>query len=94
MQTLTSAQARGRVIAAARVLLGWDQSELASRAGVSNSTVSNIESGKVDTRNKTYIQIKKALRSAGVDWQNGFIRNKVISLTFPFCKTADEDEED
>ncbi|MBD0273950.1 MAG: helix-turn-helix transcriptional regulator, partial [Acetobacteraceae bacterium] len=38
--------ARGRVIAAARMLAGLDQLQLAAAAGLSPSTISKIEQGR------------------------------------------------
>jgi transcriptional regulator with XRE-family HTH domain len=42
--------ARGRVIAAARMLAGLDQHQLAAAAGLSASTISKIEQGRKNVR--------------------------------------------
>ena len=48
--TLNPLVARGRVIAAGRMLAGLDQAGLAAAAGVSASTVSKVERGRADVR--------------------------------------------
>lgn len=72
---LTDQNIEGRAIAAARVLLGLEQSEIAARAKVSNSTVSNAENATVEARESTISAIRKALRRLGatvhIDRTNG-----------------------
>jgi len=55
-------------IKAARMLLDWDQSELASRSGVGISTIKRLESrpGKIGGAADTLWRIKEALEKAGV----------------------------
>lgn len=53
-------------IRAARALIGWKQTELASAAGLSEMSVKNIERGTTDPRVSTLEAIKMALESAGV----------------------------
>lgn len=61
-------------MAAGRMLAGLDQAGLAEAAGVSASTISNVERGS-DARDETIRAIRKALRRSGVtiaiDRQNG-----------------------
>ncbi len=59
--------ARGRVVAAGRMLAGLDQAELATAAGLSASTVSKIERGKADVREATLEAVRDALERLGVD---------------------------
>lgn len=65
---------QGRMVAAGRMLAGLDQAGLAEAAGVSPSTISNVERGS-DARDETIRAIRKALRRSGVtiaiDRQNG-----------------------
>lgn len=64
----------GRMVAAGRALAGLDQAGLAKAAGVSASTISNVERGS-DAREETLRSIRKALRRSGIsisiDRQNG-----------------------
>ncbi len=58
-------------VRAAKALLRWSGEELASRAGVSLSTVRRVESseGIPETQNiKTIMAIKKALEDAGIEF--------------------------
>ena len=59
--------ARGRVIAAARMLAGLDQLQLATAAGLSPSTVSKIEQGRKNVREDTLRAVSQALEQFGVD---------------------------
>ena len=59
--------ARGRVIAAGRMLAGLDQEQLAAEAGLSPSTVSKIERGRRDVRAETLRAVQEALERLGVD---------------------------
>jgi len=55
-----------RQIRAARGLLAWSQSQLASEAGISRATLMRIEDGATDTKAATLVAIRDALRKAGV----------------------------
>ena len=59
-----------RQLIAARALVGWNQSRLASAAGVSIATVKRLEnsSGIVSGRHDTVVKIINALQSAGVQF--------------------------
>ena len=59
--------ARGRVIAAARMLAGLDQLQLAAAAGLSPSTISKIEQGRKNVRQETLRAVSRALETLGVD---------------------------
>lgn len=59
--------ARGRVVAAARMLAGLDQIQLAAAAGLSPSTISKIEQGRRNVRQETLRAVSQALESSGVD---------------------------
>lgn len=59
--------ARGRVMAAARMLAGLDQIELAAAAGLSPSTISKIEQGRQNVRRDTLRAVNQALERVGVD---------------------------
>jgi transcriptional regulator with XRE-family HTH domain len=55
-------------IRAARGLLGWNQAELANRAGVSPMTIKRLEaqSGVVGGTVDTVLRVQKALEKAGI----------------------------
>jgi len=52
-------------IRAARALLGWKQTDLAARAGVSEISIKNIERGTTDARSSTLSKIETAFAEAG-----------------------------
>jgi transcriptional regulator with XRE-family HTH domain len=56
---------------AARALLGWSQTELARRAGVSRSTVTDFELESRQVAPESLAKIKAALEKAGVQFING-----------------------
>ena len=58
---------------AARALLNWSQQELADRAGVGIVTVRQLEAGNTQPRRATLDVIRRALKSAGVEFidENG-----------------------
>ena len=64
---LSPLMARGRVVAAARMLAGLDQLQLAAAAGVSPSTISKIEQGRKNVRQDTLRAVSQALEALGVD---------------------------
>lgn len=53
-------------IRAARALLGWKQTQLASASGVSEMSIKNIERGITDARASTLGSIQQAFLEAGV----------------------------
>ncbi len=75
--------ARGRVIAAARMLTGLDQEQLAAEAGLSPSTVSKIEIGKRNVRSDTLQAVVQALDRLGVDvTQNGRTGHHAVGTSY------------
>ncbi len=64
---LSTLVARGRVIAAVRMLAGLDQHQLAAAAGLSPSTISKIEQGRKNVRQDTLRAVGQALEQLGVD---------------------------
>jgi transcriptional regulator with XRE-family HTH domain len=52
---------------AARGLVGWTQTDLAERAGVSRSTIRDFECGRHALHRATEAQLVRALDAAGVD---------------------------
>jgi len=62
----------GRQLRAARVLLGWEQVALASRARVAIGTVRRMESfeGEIRARTSTLSQVQSTLEKAGVEFLN------------------------
>jgi transcriptional regulator with XRE-family HTH domain len=65
---LTIEQLRG-----ARGLLGWSQSKLAARAGLSLPTVKRVEAGLPRVSDKARTKLRRALEIAGVEFidENG-----------------------
>ena len=57
--------ARGRVIAAARMLAGLDQHQLAAAAGLSTSTISKVEQGRKNVRQDTLRAVSYEIRLIG-----------------------------
>jgi transcriptional regulator with XRE-family HTH domain len=55
-------------IKAARALLDWSQDDLAYAAGLSVSTVRNLESGNMSPRSATAHDIRKAIENAGLEF--------------------------
>lgn len=55
---------------AARALLGWEQTDLAKKAGVAVSTIRRMESfpGEVGARTGTLSQVQRALEKAGMEF--------------------------
>jgi len=64
-----------RQVKAARALLGWSQSDLAVRSGISEPTIARLESldGELGGRANTAEKIRAALESAGLEFldENG-----------------------
>jgi transcriptional regulator with XRE-family HTH domain len=58
---------------AARGLIGWNQQELAEKAGVGIVTVHQLEAGLSQPRRATLDTIRRALAAAGVEFidENG-----------------------
>lgn len=60
-----------RQIRAARALLGWEQRELADRAGISLTSLSRIERSPAhDARMSTMEKIRATLMAAGIAFVN------------------------
>ena len=57
---------------AARVLLGWEQIELAKRSRVAIGTIRRMESfsGQIGSRTSTLSQVQQALEKAGIQFLN------------------------
>jgi predicted transcriptional regulator len=64
-----------RQVKAARALLGWSQSDLADRSGVSEPTIARLESaaGELGGRGETTRKIREALEAGGIHFieENG-----------------------
>jgi DNA-binding XRE family transcriptional regulator len=57
---------RGRLLHAARALLGWTQARVAHEAGVSTAAVTALEVGRRGPRGGSVVAITAALERAGV----------------------------
>ena len=75
--------ARGRVIAAPRMLAGLDQHQLAAAAGLSPSTISKLEQGRKNVRQETLRAVSEALERLGVDLtQNGRTGHHAVGTSY------------
>src|SRR5260370_14984659 len=80
-----------------RALLGWSQSDLARRSGVSEPTIARLESvdGQLGGREETVRKIRTALENSGIEFtdENGSPRGaatraaseKTVGLLAPRC---------
>jgi transcriptional regulator with XRE-family HTH domain len=75
----TSAQIR-----AGRALLGWSQSTLAEKAGLTRRTLTNIENGQRAADN-TINELRRALESAGVVFLDTSAGSGVLLGAEPFA---------
>ena len=58
-----------RMIRGARAVLGWSQSELANRVGLSQPSIHRIEQGTSDLRRSTVVALEKLLMTAGITFE-------------------------
>jgi transcriptional regulator with XRE-family HTH domain len=63
LATIAGLRGPGDPICERRIELGWSQSELAERAGVSQADISRIENGRLDARWSTIHRLATALES-------------------------------
>lgn len=68
-------------IRAARSILGWTQSELAKRAGTTQSTIASIELEKQRPHQSTIDQIFKTFQNAGIEFMVGGARKREDFIT-------------
>ena len=89
--SLSNSEALGRTYAAARMMGGLDQAGLATAAGLSAGTISNVERGR-DSRPETLRAIRRALSRAGV--LVAFSKNNALaSVSISFATDEGEEEE-
>lgn len=69
-------------IRAARALLNWSQSHLAERAGVSQVTVANLETGRIQGSRSTLAKIETALEHEGIEFIGNGVRRREEYLGF------------
>ena len=60
----------GKQVRAARGLLGWSQSKLAERTGLSLNSVAKFERGEVNTTTGTLMVLVTTLENAGIEFWN------------------------
>jgi len=63
LATIAGLRRPGDPIRERRIELGWSQSELAERTGVSQADISRIENGRLDARWSTIHRLATALES-------------------------------
>jgi len=67
----------GRQIQAARALLGWEATDLATKSGLSRETISKIENNHVQPHEKTLASIFRAFNENGIEFtDNSGVRLK------------------
>lgn len=86
---LDETAANGRLIAAGRMFAGLDQSDLASAAGVSPATISNVERGN-EARPDTIKAISRALKDCGVS----ILLDKKNGMAFASIHFEEPDDDD
>jgi transcriptional regulator with XRE-family HTH domain len=59
---------RGRLLRAARALLGWGQPQLASESGLSTATVHTVECGRLNATCPAAVAMLDALERGGVQF--------------------------
>lgn len=57
-------------VRAGRAILGWSQSDLGQKTGLSQRSINRLELGAVDVRRSTALVIEEAFREAGVRFEN------------------------
>jgi predicted transcriptional regulator len=57
-------------VRAARAVLGWKQSELAKRAGLTQKSIHRIEQCNDDLRRSTVITVEQALKAEGIEFED------------------------
>ncbi|OHV81731.1 helix-turn-helix domain-containing protein [Rhizobium sp. LCM 4573] len=67
-------------IKAARAMLEWKQTDLATAAGISEMSVKNVEKGSTDSRVSTLQAIRAALENAGIEFINNDRCEGVVKL--------------
>lgn len=58
----------GRQVKAARVMLGWSQTDLCKQAGISRATLLDIENDTGDPRRSSITAVEHAFAKAGVSF--------------------------
>jgi predicted transcriptional regulator len=56
-------------VRAARAVLGWKQSELGKRAGLTQKSIHRIEQGNDDLRRSTVIIVEQVLKAEGIEFE-------------------------
>ncbi len=56
-------------VRAARAVLGWKQSELGKRAGLTQKSIHRIEQGTDDLRRSTVIVVEQVLKAEGIEFE-------------------------
>lgn len=82
MMQLDPPVARGRMIAAGRMVASLDQEQLAAETGINSSTVSKIENGRRGDRASTLRAVRDVLEHVSVDViQNGRVGHQAVDTS-------------
>ena len=68
-------------VRAARAVLGWKQSELGKRAGLTQKSIHRIEQGADYPRRSTVIAVERVLKAEGIEFEE--MPEAVLKLWFP-----------
>lgn len=86
LQTVASDRQRfAAKVRAGRAILGWSQTELGRRSGLSQRSIHRLELGAVDVRRSTVVSLETVFAQAGVNFEHlaggGF--KVVVAMTGP-----------
>lgn len=73
----------GRRVLLSRLDLGWNQGELAAISGISNSWISNIETGKVDNPKVELVEVLAAALGVTAAYLLGYTENPLPEISSP-----------
>lgn len=78
---------------AARALLGWSQTELATKAEVSSSTIADFERGERSPQKKTLAEIRHVFNTEGCSFRDGGVTRPALKDRLDQRERADRKEE-
>ena len=59
-----------RKVRGARAVLGWSQTELGNRTGLTQTSIHRIEQGKTDLKHSTFTALERLFTAEGVTFEN------------------------
>ncbi len=58
-----------RQVRGARAVLGWSQTELANRTGLTQTSIYRIEQGKTDLKHSTFVALERLFSAEGITFE-------------------------